>query len=129
MNKDYFPIPDTSGMTPLTLDQYNALNGRLVIVEKNTGKKWLAIAQSISGDTCGYGRFWWAYAYPPAHIDREAAEARAKKAESERDEYFKHLQGLCFCCAHRTDGFDCHVKCYGHKRGSAWVYAGPRKEE
>lgn len=59
----------------------------------------------------------------------EAAEARAKKAESERDEYFKHLQGLCFCCAHRTDGFDCHVKCYGHKRGSAWVYAGPRKEE
>lgn len=57
------------------------------------------------------------------------AEARAEKAESERDEYFKHLQGLCFCCAHRTDGFDCHVKCYGHKRGSAWVYAGPRKEE
>ena len=59
----------------------------------------------------------------------EAAEARAEKAESERDEYFKHLQGLCFCCAHRTDGFDCHVKCYGHKRGSAWVYAVPRKEE
>lgn len=59
----------------------------------------------------------------------EAAEARAEKAESERDEYFKHLQGLCFCCAHRTDGFDCHVKCYGHKRGSAWVYAGPREEK
>ncbi|MGI5987744.1 MAG: hypothetical protein ACOX7M_06335 [Dysosmobacter sp.] len=59
----------------------------------------------------------------------EAAEARAEKAEKQRDEYFKHLQGLCFCCAHRTDGFDCHVKCYGHKRGSAWVYAGPEKEE
>ena len=59
----------------------------------------------------------------------EAAEARAEKAERQRDEYFKHLQGLCFCCAHRTDGFDCHVKCYGHKRGSAWVYAGPEKEE
>lgn len=59
----------------------------------------------------------------------EAAEARAEKAERERDEYFKHLQGFCFCCAHRTDGFDCHAKCYGHKRGSAWVYAGPKKED
>ena len=59
----------------------------------------------------------------------KAAEARAEKADMERDEYFKHLQGLCFCCAHRKDGFDCHVKCYGHKRGSAWVYAGPREEE
>ena len=59
----------------------------------------------------------------------EAAEARAEKAERERDEYFKHLQGLCFCCGHRTDGFDCNVKCYGHKRGTAWVYAGPMKEE
>lgn len=59
----------------------------------------------------------------------QEAEKRAEKAERERDEYFKHLQGLCFCCAHRTDGFNCHVKCYGHKRGSAWVYAGPRTEE
>lgn len=59
----------------------------------------------------------------------EAAEARAEKAERERDEYFKHLQGLCFCCGHRTDGFDCNAKCYGHKRGTAWVYAGPMKEE
>lgn len=76
MNKDaYFSIPDTSGMDPLTVEQYNALSGRPVIVEKNTGKKWWAIAQSISGDTCGYGRFWWAYAYPPAHIDREAWES------------------------------------------------------
>ena len=59
----------------------------------------------------------------------EAEEARAEKAESERNEYFKHLQGFCFCCAHRTDGFDCKAKCYGHKRGSAWVYAGPKKED
>lgn len=57
------------------------------------------------------------------------AETRAEKAERERDEYFKHLQGFCFCCAHRTDGFDCKAKCYGHKRGSAWVYAGAAKEE
>lgn len=59
----------------------------------------------------------------------EEAEALAEKAERERDEYFKHLQGFCFCCAHRTDGFDCKAKCYGHKRGSAWVYAGAAKEE
>lgn len=71
MSKDYFPIPDTSGMEPLTLEQYNALDGRPVIVEKNTMKKWWEIAHSLSGDTCGYGRYWWAYAYP-AHIDREA---------------------------------------------------------
>lgn len=64
-------------------------------------------------------------------LHRSMAEykARAEKAERERDEYFKHLIGLCFCCAHRTDGFDCKAKCYGHKRGSAWVYAGPAKEE
>ena len=53
---------------------------------------------------------------------------RAEKAERERDEYFKHLQGRCFCCAHKKDGFDCRVKCYGNKRGSAWVYSGPREE-
>ena len=58
-----------------------------------------------------------------------AAEARAEKAEKQRDEYFKHLQGRCFCCGHKSDGFDCHTKCYGHKRGSAWVYARPEKEE
>lgn len=52
-----------------------------------------------------------------------------KEAEARRDEYFNHLKGLCFCCGHRKDGFDCRVKCYGHKRGSAWVYAGPREEE
>lgn len=64
-------------------------------------------------------------------LQRDVAEykARAEKAERERDEYFKHIRGLCFCCAHRTDGFDCKAKCYGHKRGSAWVYAGPAKEE
>lgn len=73
MNKDaYFPIPDTRDMTPLTLEQYNALSGRPVIVEKNTGKKWWAIAQKLGFDTCGYGQIWRAYAYPPAHIDREA---------------------------------------------------------
>lgn len=71
MNKDYFPIPDTSGMEPLTMEQYNALDGRPVIVERNTMKKWWAIAQRLGSDTHGYGRFWWAYAYPPAHIDRE----------------------------------------------------------
>lgn len=59
----------------------------------------------------------------------EAAEARAEKAERERDEYLKHIRGLCFCCAHRTDGFDCKAKCYGHKRGSAWVYSGPMEEK
>lgn len=56
-------------------------------------------------------------------------EDRAEKAEKQRDEYFKHLQGRCFCCGHKSDRFDCHTKCYGHKRGSAWVYAGPEKEE
>ena len=59
----------------------------------------------------------------------EAVEDRAEKAEKQRDEYFKHLQGRCFCCGHKSDGFDCHTKCYGHKKGSAWEYAGPEKEE
>ena len=80
MSKDYFPIPDTSGMEPLTLEQYNALDGHPVIVEKNTMKKWWEIAHSLSGDTCGYGRYWWAYAYP-AHIDREAWTAEWMRGE------------------------------------------------
>lgn len=54
-------------------------------------------------------------------------EERAENAEKERDEYFEHLKGFCFCCKHRTDGFDCQSKCYGHKRGSAWVYAGKKR--
>lgn len=91
MNKDYFPIPDTSGMEPLTLEQYNALDGRPVIVGKNTMKKWWEIAHSLSGDTCGYGRFWWAYAYP-AHIDREAWEPceRCKPEEKPLDRFSGH---------------------------------------
>lgn len=98
MNKDaYFSIPDTSEMDPLTLDQYNALNGRPVIVEKNTGKKWWAIAQSISGDTCGYGRFWWAYAYPLAHIDREAWH------------YCEACKPDCYNCLYQ-DAWDTHGK-------------------
>lgn len=75
MNKDYFPIPDTSDMTLLTMEQYNALDGRPVIVEKNTMKKWWEIAHSLSGDTHGYGRFWWAYPYPFS-LPQNATEMR-----------------------------------------------------
>ena len=56
-------------------------------------------------------------------------QARAEKAERERDEYFAHLKGRCFCCVHKDGGFDCHVKCRGHRRGTAWEYGGPEKEE
>lgn len=52
-----------------------------------------------------------------------------EKAERERDEYFAHLKGRCFCCVHKDGGFDCHVKCRGHRRGTAWEYGGPEKEE
>ena len=54
-----------------------------------------------------------------AVVQQELAEVKA-----ERDEYYEHLRGLCFCCGHQNDGFDCHTKCYGHRRGSAWVYKG-----
>lgn len=57
-----------------------------------------------------------------------AAQKELHEVKSERDEYFEHLRGLCFCCGHKNDGFDCHAKCYGHRRGTAWVYAGPKKE-
>lgn len=58
-----------------------------------------------------------------AAVQQELAEVKA-----ERDEYYEHLRGLCFCCGHQNDGFDCHTKCYGHRRGSAWVYKGQKKE-
>jgi hypothetical protein len=88
----------------------------------------------------GYGSFcfdyvekWLKEEFEPTYKRLECAiedlTSKAEKVERERNEYFNHLKGLCFCCAHRTDGFDCHAKCFGHKRGSAWVYAGPRKEE
>lgn len=45
------------------------------------------------------------------------------ETKSERDEYYTRLKGLCFCCARREDPkFDCHAKCFGHQRGSAWIY-------
>lgn len=45
------------------------------------------------------------------------------ETKSERDEYYTRLKGLCFCCGRREDpNFDCHTKCFGHQRGSAWIY-------
>ena len=45
------------------------------------------------------------------------------ETKSERDEYYTRLKGLCFCCARREDpNFECHAKCFGHQRGSAWIY-------
>lgn len=64
-------------------------------------------------------------------MEAESARLQAElgQAKAERDEYFEQLRGLCFCCGHKTDGFDCQAKCYGHKRGTAWIYGGPQKEE
>lgn len=57
----------------------------------------------------------------------EVEELKKKLAEvtAERDAYFEEVRGYCHTCLHNhEEGFDCHIKCYGHQRGSAWEWRG-----
>ena len=83
-------IHSTPTGDPLTLEQLREMDGKPVWVECSNLRKyicppigWRILEKSITGhfgvwdgDNClaerDYGADWLAYAYPPAHIDREA---------------------------------------------------------
>lgn len=83
--QDHFP--DATKMVPLTMEQLRGMDGRPVWVEDlenpeksgwrliywDRGKYLVLLAKSAAGYILeDYGETWLAYAYPPAHIDREA---------------------------------------------------------
>ena len=47
----------------------------------------------------------------------------------ERDILFEQVRGYCHTCKKNKTDFDCHAKCYGHQRGSAWEWDGGRRQE
>lgn len=81
-----YHFPDTTKMVPLTLEQLREMDGRPVRMEDLTGgtlwNQWIIFERHTDdgfiprgGGYFGcdsYGVKWLAYAYPPAHIDREA---------------------------------------------------------
>lgn len=81
-----FLIPHTTKMVPLTLEQLQEMDGQPVRMEDLTGgtlwNQWIIFERHTDdgfiprgGGYFGcdsYGVKWLAYAYPPAHIDREA---------------------------------------------------------
>ena len=88
---DHFP--DLTNMIPLTLEQLREMDGKPVWVERNESPhdgKWFIVDHADienpdktlytkEGVTYSdYGAYFTAYAYPPAHIDREAWEPCAK---------------------------------------------------
>lgn len=85
--EDHFPDP--TKMIPLTLEQLRKMDGQPVWVEDlekserswwrliywDRGKYMVLLSKSVEGYILEeYGKTWLAYAYPPAHIDRESWE-------------------------------------------------------
>lgn len=82
--KDHFPDPKK--MVPLTIEQLREMDGWPVWVEVldlrfNEENQWaicnaeyqmMTLKDGFKLFFCGYESNWLAYAYPPAHIDREA---------------------------------------------------------
>ena len=58
----------------------------------------------------------------------EACEI-AVAAMRERDILFEQVRGYCHTCKKNKTDFDCHAKCYGHQRGSAWEWDGGQRLE
>lgn len=53
----------------------------------------------------------------------------AISALRERDILFEQVRGYCHTCKKNKTDFPCHLKCYGHQRGSAWEWDGGRRLE
>lgn len=113
---------------PLTLEQLRKMDGQPVWVETKAGLKFWGIVTKIcvsSGDgrylliteDTEYGQTWLAYAYPPAHIDRDYGKdanvptnADCIRAMSD-EELAKAMDMLCPPVTNCIDGGEC-VKCW-----------------
>lgn len=78
-------VPTMPAGKPLTLEQLRGMDGqeiKIVVIEENItlSGKVLAKREFVSGEDCckymfsSFGETWIAYAYQPAHINREAWE-------------------------------------------------------
>lgn len=81
LEKGHFP--DTTKMVPMTLEKLREMNGQPVWVKDKQMPElsgWGIMRDDVCDSYRGvffieeYGKRWIAYAYPPAHIDREAWE-------------------------------------------------------
>lgn len=85
MNNNYFP--DTTKMAPLTLEQLREMANQPywhVGLREDSGAPHWSILDPLLAyhpEDYDYGKTWIAYAYQPAHIDREAWEP-CKKCKS-----------------------------------------------
>lgn len=99
-NADHFR--EVTKMVPLTLEQLREMDGKPVWVERNEKPhdgKWFIVSHADiknpdktlytkEGVTySNYGVYFTAYAYPPAHIDREAWEKPCKICNGEKTLY------------------------------------------
>lgn len=119
--QDHFP--DSTKMVPLTMEQLRGMDGRPVWVEDlenpeksgwrliywYRGKYLVLLAKSASGYILeDYGETWLAYAYQPAHIDREAWEPCGNCKPScgnciSGDEYEDDCPLECQCCVNHNN--------------------------
>ena len=105
---------------PLTLEQLREMDGQPVFVVTKAGNKFWAIVTKhcvssgdgrylwISDEDTEYGKTWLAYAYPPAHIDREAWEPCGECAPNcswckHCQEISKTIPDICRECNHYSN--------------------------
>lgn len=55
--------------------------------------------------------------------------ASYSQVKAERDAMFEDIRGYCHTCGRNKTDFPCHLKCYGHQRGSAWVWKGQKEAD
>lgn len=96
--RDHFP--DITKMVPLTLEQLREMGGQpywhVGLQDDSPEPHWKILDTFVAKhpEDYGYGKRWLAYAYPPAHIDREAWEPCGRPRTPEAfSELEKRLRG------------------------------------
>lgn len=94
---------DPAKMVPLTLEQLRGMDGQpvwMVLVDNHNSCEWMIVCakekccegKTYIVDFSNIGNLWLAYAYPPAHIDREAWEPCTECGPNEL------IMGDRYCC-------------------------------
>lgn len=122
-----YHFPDTTKMVPLTLEQLREMDGKPVWIQHDNPKYnriWLIWRNSKEDDTItgfeGYGKFWKAYAYPPAHIDREEwVSVEERLPEDEKDG--ETVLVIVFGKPHENITLHGTIMTAGYFRDEGWV--------